>query len=475
LICKLARDVDERKRQTPKVIFVKRIIMLLLLFSACSPKVRPPDPEATKPSWLKTQPYQEGYYTGIGHSTKDGANNYIQAAKKSALDDLVSEIKVNVSSTSVLSSFEVDKKFQEQYEQIIQTTAADEIEEFELVDAWEDATNYWVYYRLSIGRYRQIKEEQKRNATLLATDYLKKAREAEKSGERLQAVSFYFQAFRSIEKYLGEAIRVTVDNQDFLLVNEIYASIQAILDKISIQANPAEIVLNRRVNQTQHAVIAKASYKDLNKVAVALPLAASFEKGAGDVFPEYKTDEKGQTRILINKIGSKDLEQTLVIKVNIDALSGTSASPIYTLIAKTLNVPRAQVDLKVQRPLVFLTAEEKSLGSTKSNYQISNKLKNMLANNGFEFTEDKGVADLWFDIKADSEKGSVSGSIYITYLTSVIKVLTVKEGKEIYATTLDRVKGYGLDYDKSSVDAYNKALETLEKDRMNEMLNTVLQ
>jgi arginine repressor len=84
-----------------------------------------------------------------------------RSAKKSALDDLVSQIKVNVSSTSVLSQLEVDRKLQEQYEQIIQTTAADEIEEFELVDAWEDPTNYWVYYRLSISRYRQIKEEQK--------------------------------------------------------------------------------------------------------------------------------------------------------------------------------------------------------------------------------------------------------------------------------------------------------------------------
>jgi hypothetical protein len=51
----------------------------------------------------------------------------------------------------------------------------------------------------------------------------------------------------------------------------------------------------------------------------------------------------------------------------------------------------------------------------------------------------------------------------------------MKEGKEIYATTLDRVKGYGLDYDKSSVDAYNKALETLEKDRMHEIIATVLE
>jgi hypothetical protein len=454
---------------------VKRIFIILLLISACSPKVQPPDPETLKPAWLKNEPYQEGYYTGIGHSTKDGSNNYVQAAKKSALDDLVSQIKVNISSTSVLSVFEQDKKLQEQYEQIIQTKAADEIEEFELVDAWEDAGNYWVYYRLSIARYRQIKEEQKRNATLLATDYLKKAKQAEKDKERLQAISFYFQAFRSIEKYLGEAIRVTVDNNEILLVNEIYASIQSILDKINIQVSPNEIVLNRRVNQTQHAVIAKASYKDLKTSAINLPLIAAFEKGAGDVFPEYKTDEKGQAKILLNKIGSKELEQTLGVKVNIDALSGTSSSPIYSLVAKTLNLPRAQVNMKVQRPLVYLTSDEKSLGSLKTNFQISNKLKNMLANNGFEFTDDKKSSDLWFDVKADSEKGSVTGSIYITYLTSVIKVMTTKEGKEIYATTLDRVKGYGLDYDKSSVDAYNKALETLEKERMNELLNTVLQ
>lgn len=454
---------------------MKRIFTLFFLIAACSPKVKAPDPEALKPGWLKNQPYQEGYYTGIGHSIKDGSNNYVQAAKKSALDDLVSQIKVNVSSTSVLSFMEVDRKLQEQYEQIIQTTAADEIEEFELVDAWEDQTNYWVYYRLSIGRYRQIKEEQKRNATTLATDYLTKAKSAEQVGDRLQAITFYFQAFRSIEKYLGEPIRVNIGGKDVLLVNEIYASIQSLLDKINVLVTPGEIALNRRVNQTQHQVIAKATYKDSKGAAIALPLKAVFEKGSGDVFPEYITDESGQAKIMLNRIGSKELEQTLAIKVNIDALSGNSGSPVYKLVAGTFNVPRAQVNMKVQRPVVFLTSDEKSLGSAKANFQITNKLKNMLANNGFEFTEDKSTADLWFDVKADSEKGSVSGSIYVTYLTSVIKVLAMKEGKEIYATTLDRVKGYGLDYDKSSVDAYNKALDTLEKERMNELLSTVLQ
>jgi hypothetical protein len=455
--------------------FVKRFYFLLVFLAGCSAKVQPPDPDSLKPGWLRTTPYQDGYYTGIGHSVKSGSNNYVQAAKKSALDDLVSEIKVNVSSTSILNQIEVDQKLSEQYEQIIRTTAADEIEEFELVDAWEDASNYWVYYRLSISRYRQIKEEQKKNAVTLATDYLQKGKLAEKNEERLQAMSFYFQAFRALEKYLGEPIRVTLEEREILLGNEIYASLQTILKNVQVSVVPAEILINRRVNQSAQTVIAKSFFNDLGKPAASVPLQASFAKGSGDIFPSYKTNEHGEAKILINKIGSKELEQTIEVKVDIDALSGTGQSPIYSLVTKTLSLPSANVILKVQRPVVYLTSEEKSFGYDKANDQITNKLKNLLANNGFEFTDSRNAADLWFDIKSDAEKGSITGSIYVTYLTSVIKVLALKEGREIYATTLDRVKGYGLDYDKSSVDAYNKAIETLEKERINELLNTVLQ
>ncbi|GCC52271.1 hypothetical protein SanaruYs_25070 [Chryseotalea sanaruensis] len=428
-----------------------------------------------KPAWLSTKPYQDGYYTGIGHSNKDGSNNYIQSAKKSALDDLVSEIKVQVSSTSVLSQLDVNKEFSERYEQIIQTTAADEIEEFETVDAWEDETNYWIYYRLSISRYRQIKEEQKRNATLLATDYFKKGIESEKNNERLQAIGFYFQSLRTVEKYLAEPIRANVDGRDILLVNEAYAKIQTLLDKFEVKVNPASLSINRRVAQDAQSVIASVTNKDLNSPAKDVPLSAVFQKGAGIVFPDYKVDAAGEAKILINKIDSRDLEQTVNIKINIDALSGSANSKVYSLIAKTFKVPSAQIVLEVQRPLVYMISEEKSLGSNKNNYQITNKLKNMLGNEGFEFMNDRPKADLLLEISSDSEKGSVNGSIHITYLTSVIKVYSARENKVIYTTTLDRIKGYGLDFERSSQDAYNRGLETLEKEKFNELLSTILQ
>ncbi len=444
-----------------------------LLVTSCSPKMQPP--VDTRPAWLKGESAQRGYYTGVGHSMKDGTNNYVQAAKKSALDDLVSQIKVTVSSTSILSTFEENRSnFKETYEQIIQTSVADEIEEFEMTGSWEDDRNYWVYYRLSIARYREIKEEQKRNAVILATDFLKKARASESRNDYLEALGFYFQAFRSVEKYLAEAIPVTVDGQELLLTNEVYASIQKILNRIQLTMQPSEMMVNRRVNLKDQPITVLATYTDLNTPVQRLSLSAAFEKGAGDVFPDYRTNENGQTKILLTKIASRELEQSVAVKVNIDAISGSS-SPIYNLIAKTLTVPVTKVLLKVQRPVVYMVAEEKSLGTSRNNFQLSNKLKNLLSNNGFEFTTDRGTADLVVDVQADSEKGSVSGSIYITFLTGVIKVSAAREGKEIYATTLDRIKGYGLDYERSSQDAYNKALETLEKERLAELLNTILQ
>jgi hypothetical protein len=454
---------------------VRTPLLLMFLLVACSPKVQPPDPESLKPAWLKTTPYQDGYYTGIGHSVKSGNNNYIQSAKKSALDDLVSEIRVNVSSTSILSQLETNQKLSEQYQQVIQTTAADEIEEFELVDAWEDEANYWVYYRLSIARYKQIKEEQRRTATTLAVDYFVKGRAAEKSSDQVLAMTYYFQCLRSVEKYLGEAITVNVENRDMLLVNEAYSSIQGILDKMALKTDPTHISINRRISQDSPSAMAIVTYKDHNKPAPNVPLFASFEKGSGDVFPTYKSDDNGRAKILMNKIGSRELEQTVAVKLDVNSLAGSGLSPLYTLLTNTFNVPAAQIALQVQRPVVYITSAEKSFGADKPNSQITNKLKNLLANSGFEFTGDKDKAELWFDVNADSEKGSVTGSIYVTYLTGVIRVATMKDGKEIYATTLDRIKGYGLDYDKSSIDAYNKAMETLEKDRMTEMLETVLQ
>jgi outer membrane lipopolysaccharide assembly protein LptE/RlpB len=455
---------------------VKLLPLILIILFGCSPSATSLKTNlAPKPTWLAAKPVQPSYYIGIGHSTKDGSNNYIQTAKKSALEDLVSEIKVNISSTSVLSQIDANKEFHESYEQIIQTTAVDEIEEFEQVEAWEDERNYWVYYRLSKQRYKEIKDQKKRNAVSLGLDFFTKAKQAERNQEPVLALGFYYQGFRAVEKYLDEPVRLEFEGKEILLTNEIISSMQLLLDKIDLSLNPTEIMLNRRLAQNELSVIASVKDKSSKKAIIDLPLAAMFEKGSGDVFPTYKTDAAGLTKILLTKISARDVEQTVAVKVDMMSFAGQGSSDVYPLIVKKMVVPKAILLMKVHRPLVYVSSIEKSLGVDKPNQQLTNKIKNYLTNSGFELTNDKSKSELLLDVNADSEKGAVSGSIYITYVTAVIRVATTKDNKEIYATTLDRIKGFSLDFERSSQEAYNKSIETLEKEKLPELLNMILQ
>ena len=457
---------------------MRYLALIILFLFGCSPTATNTsslNAKKIQPAWLAAKPVQPGYYVGIGHSAKDGTNNYIQSAKSSALEDLVSEIKVNISSTSVLSQIDANKEFHESYEQIIQTTAVDEIEEFEQVEAWEDERNYWVYYRLSKQRYKEIKDQKKRNAVSLGLDFFTKAKQAERNQEPVLALGFYYQGFRAVEKYLDEPIRLEFEGKEILLTNEIISSMQLLLDKIDLSLDPNEIVLNRRLAQNELSVIASAKDKGSKKAIIDLPLAAAFEKGSGDVFPTYKTDAAGHTKILLTKISARDVEQTVAVKVDMMSFAGQGSSDVYPLIVKKMVVPKAILLMKVHRPLVYVSSIEKSLGVDKPNQQLTNKIKNYLTNSGFELTNDKSKSELLLDVNADSEKGAVSGSIYITYVTAVIRVATTKDNKEIYATTLDRIKGFSLDFERSSQEAYNKSIETLEKEKLPELLNMILQ
>ncbi|MBI1768022.1 MAG: LPP20 family lipoprotein [Bacteroidetes bacterium] len=461
----------------------KLLFFILITLVSCSPastqskssKKRGKKDENPKPAWLIAKPDEGTYYIGIGHAAKDGQNNYIQEAKKSALEDLVSEIKVNVSSTSVLNQLDNGKEFQEKYQQMIQTTATDDIEEFEQVDVWQDDRNYWVYYRLSKQRYKEIKEQLKRNAVTLGLDFFTKAREAEKNNDPVTALGFYYQGFRAVEKYLAEPLQIQFNGKDILLTNEIIASMQLLLDKMQLNVHPTQIMVNRIVAQSGQTVTTKVVDKAAQKPISGLPLIAAFEKGAGDVFPDYKTDDNGTVKILLTKISSRDLEQTVAVKVNLLKFAGDNPSAIYSLVSQKIVVPKGIVVMNVQRPLVYVSSIERNLGIDKTNQQVVNKIKNYLATAGFEFTSDKKKAELALDVNSNSEKGAVSGSIFITYATSVIRVSSVKDDKEIYATTLDRVKGFSLDYERSSQDAYNKLLENLDSQTLPEMLNAILQ
>jgi len=203
---------------------------------------------AQKPEWVEKHPIIPEYYIGIGLSTKNTSkSNYLKKAKDNALNNLASQIKIDISSEFINNVTSNSGSIKQDIKSQIQTSLKEELEGYELVDTWENKTEYWVYYRLLKSHYLALKQLKLDKATTLSFDFYKKAKNLLKENKIDKALTFYLQALIPIEKYIDEPLKIKSENSDVFLMNEIYFSIQDILSKIKL--NPSEKQIEARVGQ----------------------------------------------------------------------------------------------------------------------------------------------------------------------------------------------------------------------------------
>ena len=455
---------------------VRLIPVVFLILAACSQKsavVKAPE----RPEWLIQKPTDTRYYYGIGHGLKDGKTNHIASAKSSALEDLIGEIRVNVSAASALTVLDAGKEFSEKYEQIIRTTVTDEIEEYELTGSWEDEKNYWTLYRLSKTKYREIKERKKQAAAAISLDFFEKAVKAESEANLAAGIGFYLKALAAIEKYLDEPVSVTTGGNSILLTTTILTNLQLLLNRITLQHNPVIAEIARRPAANNVPLAFSVTDKISGKPVADIPLTSSFTKGGGEMQEKYTSAAEGNQKLSLSRITSADPEQIITTRVDLESFAGTSPSEITRLILSRQIIPSATVTLKIKKIMIFLSGSEKILGNPKTGNRLSKFISNYMNLQGFGFTENSEAADLIMEVTSDTEKGGLSGSIHITYLNGSIRVSESarKGSKEIYRINLDRVKGYSLDFERSSQDACTKAIDLLEKEKLPQMLSVILQ
>jgi len=419
--------------------------------------------QGKKPSWVEKRPTSTGYYHGIGVVPKTGSpQEYLQRARDAALNDIAQQIVVAIDASQMSKVAEKLGDISEEYQTAVRTSTKAELEGVEAVDTWEGDDQYWVYYRLDIAEYKRRQTEKLQKATALALNFYSKAKVAEKAKNIYDAMLNYMQALSAIEKFLGEPAEVTYDGAKIFLSNEIFSSLQSLLNDIELKANNPKLdaQMGKPLRKPLEAIVTNST----TAAPIAnIPVHYSFIKGSGDIVASSKSDKNGIAATQITKVTGMDKLQLVKAEASPAGLLGQNASSLIETLVKGFTLPSARFTLNVVSLSVAFETEEMLMGNHLKIPRIEPMLKNSLSTQGFTFVDDVSKANMLVTIKSNGRDGGEFSGLYTVYVDANISVTDLNSGEEVYKTSFNNVKGVSINYDKAGMKAYDEIAADLQK------------
>lgn len=453
------------------------IILLCLVFCAAC---KSGQGLKLKPGWVNNRPTNELYYVGIGIASKtNNPFDYQQVAKKNAVNDLISEIKVTVSSNSLLSQFQNNTEFKQQFESDIRITAINTIEEFNVVDSWEDKDYFWIYYKLSKDDYKAAKRR-KLNAAIEQAEYYYAKAESLPRDQFIQSIRLKVKALAALQLYLNEDVQTMHNGKSVYFVNELVSSIQDQLYEVELMSS-VTLLKGKAGNPIADPFDITARYR-LDKTPISfLPITTSSENNSIEATSSTETDQNGVASIAISKVGGKNPVQQLKVLVDIKAIQkADSLNQTLKTILNSIDVPSTAVRLNVIPVKVFLQSDEQNLSEKMPTNYLELVLKKRLSEDGCIFVDNRNDADYIITIQANTRsEGVIWGNMKTVGLDMSITLVEQANNVELYKDGFNRVKGFQLTEANAGFDAYKTAAEqmlyrlypTLKKEMMDTQLS----
>lgn len=452
-----------------------RILVFLLLLGvlgACNSQkeVATQAPVVVVPNWVKQKPVTNAYYIGIGTAAINSGTQYLNTAKENALSDLSSEIKVNVNANSLLHSLEQKGRFEQEYKETIRTSSDLDLEGFELVEVFEDASQYYVYYRLDKAKYAELQRKKKEAAQKQSLDFYLKGEQASSEGNYQNAIQYYLQGLQALEAFWSEENEVALpDGKTILLDNELYAKLNALVTGVQISATTP---VNRNY-QNGFSPNANISVKHANQTYQGVPLYFSYPIEDGKYNGKVVSGNDGTCAISITNTPSKST-LTLKIKVDVDELfDAFSKDPFMRDLLKNFEGAKTEIPMSYQSAAVYFSSSEKNLGIDLEPFVLTSALKSSLAEKGMKVVEKMGNADVKLSLIADTKSGGESQGFASTYLNFDVDIRDTKTGESIFNISESNVKGVDMNFEKAGLKAYRNLSRNIDSEIISKLKNKI--
>ncbi len=456
------------------------LLLVILLFGACKSKQVatqvevPVNKEAELPAWVRSRPVTDTYYIGIGQCPK-GRADYLETAKKNALNDLASEISVTVEGNSLLYTLDRKQSFDEQYTSTIKTRTNEQLEGYELVDSYDGTNTYWTYYRLNKADYARLKAGRKQKAIDQATDLYSHAKTSLSGGDLKSAFDQDLRALIAMKDYWGDSDQVNADGKSLSLANQLFTDLQAMTSGVRLAVLPKRCALDY-ANHFKREMLITATYAEGGHALAQLPIVTTYPGISGAITESRNTDAEGHARTTVQRVDLAANAPEMVVRPDMNALVSKDLDPTFTTpLVGSLTIPEAHVPIDRTMPKVFTRSSEKNLGQPLADAGFTLAIKEALTSQGFRFTDKPTDADMEMMVTADTHEMGESNGFFTANLDASVTIRDRKSGETIYEGGRQSVKGIQLTYIKAGLDAYKKAGQGLGNDLVPALMNAILQ
>jgi hypothetical protein len=445
-------------------MFQKHIILLAFAIAVVGcggTKKVPAPPPSPQPDWVKSRPTSQNYYHGIGVARKTyDVNQYQQAARQNALADMSAEISVSISSNSAIHAFQTNLNLREDFTSTILAQTQQDLEGYELVGAWEDAENYWVYYKLSKSLHLQLKEEKKKNAIIRSVDFYGSGIEARDAGNIRLALVQLVKALEPIKPYFSEPLPVNFRDTQIFLGNEIFKEISATLSGIEIVPINSEVMA--KMGQSIGASALQFQVRFRNNANVAeFPLVVTYsEKPIRN--NRKRSERNGIASFDIENIRSTKSFETLTATIDIDEiLSEATPDPMIRRLVSRFNVPQGSIRISIQKLVFVIISSEVNIETIQNPGILQESFRKKAVEAGYIIKDNMNDADYVIRIEAHTRASGVSGAYKNATVTGNISVENA-QGNQIYHKPLEGFTGKHFELNEAGLEALKEVRRRLE-------------
>lgn len=458
------------KSNITKIEAMKKLFTFLiglLILNACG-TVKPAQELVVRPSWVEQRPVNGFYYTGIGFVSKiQQPYDYQQIAKKNAMDDMLGEIKVNVSSNSILSQYQNNQNFNQQYFSDVKMVASETVENFEVVSSWENKNEYWIYYRLSKAEFEAQRRRKRDEAVARAISFLEYADRMDNGNQFVNQFRTRVRALVAVQQFLNESVEGTYKGKQVFLINEIINQLQDQLIHVQLKANPEKLkaIIAKALPEPIQVKALYQSKGESDKFINGFPLRFHADANGTKAVSNAETQLGGTAVFGVSKVAGNQGLQLYKIKADLERMIKVDSMFSSTRqLLLNLDVPSVSIAVEVLPIKIFIQSEELNLGQALSMKIIEPAIKKRLSDLGCSFVKSEADADYVIQVNAfTKDLGVMWGSMLQSGIEMQIVVEDRVKNTEIFKDGLQGIKGYQTTKEKAGVEAYNNLLTDFNK------------